>query len=114
MSATQKITDATFEQEVLKSSLPVVVDFWAEWCGPCRMIAPALEEIAAELKDKVKIVKLNIDENPAVAGKLGVRSIPTLIVFKDGMAAAQKVGAAPKGELSKWISGAVSAEPKPA
>jgi thioredoxin 1 len=107
MSATNKITDATFKQEVLESSLPVVVDFWAEWCGPCRMIAPALEEIATELKDKVKIVKLNIDENPAVASNLGIRSIPTLIIFKDGKAAAQKVGAAPKGELSKWISAAL-------
>jgi thioredoxin 1 len=107
MSATNKITDATFKQEVLESSLPVVVDFWAEWCGPCRMIAPALEEIATELKDKVKIVKLNIDENPTVASNLGIRSIPTLIIFKDGKAAAQKVGAAPKGELSKWISAAL-------
>ena len=107
MSATNKITDATFKQEVLESSLPVVVDFWAEWCGPCRMIAPALEEIATELKDKVKIVKLNIDENPTVASNLGIRSIPPLIIFKDGKAAAQKVGAAPKGELSKWISAAL-------
>ena len=107
MSATNKITDATFKQEVLESSLPVVVDFWAEWCGPCRMIAPALEEIATELKDKVKIAKLNIDENPTVASNLGIRSIPTLIIFKDGKAAAQKVGAAPKGELSKWISAAL-------
>jgi thioredoxin 1 len=105
--STVKVTDASFEEQVLKSSEPVVVDFWAEWCGPCRMIAPSLEEIASEMKGKVKVVKLNIDENPGVAGKLGIRSIPTLILFKDGKAAAQKVGAAPKGELVRWISGAI-------
>ena len=105
--STIKVTDASFEEQVLKSSEPVVVDFWAEWCGPCRTIAPSLEEIASEMKGKVKVVKLNIDENPGVAGKLGIRSIPTLILFKDGKAAAQKVGAAPKGELVRWISGAI-------
>jgi thioredoxin 1 len=104
---TTKVTDASFEADVLKSSEPVVVDFWAEWCGPCRMIAPALEEIAKEMEGKIRIVKLNVDENPNVPGKLGIRSIPTLILFKDGKAASQKVGAAPKGELLRWISGAI-------
>ncbi|HEY8065472.1 MAG TPA: thioredoxin [Methylosinus sp.] len=108
MSAvTVKVSDASFEAEVLKSDQPVVVDFWAEWCGPCRTIAPALEEIAVELKDKLKIVKLNVDENPNVAGMLGIRSIPTLIIFKDGKAASQKVGAVPKGELLRWINAAI-------
>lgn len=105
--STVKVTDASFEEQVLKSPEPVVVDFWAEWCGPCRMIAPSLEEIASEMKGKIKVVKLNIDENPGVASKLGIRSIPTLILFKDGKAAAQKVGAAPKGELVRWISGSI-------
>src|SRR6056297_1793204 len=103
--ATVKVTDASFETDVLKSSEPVVVDFWAEWCGPCKMIGPALEEISEEMGGKVKIAKLNIDENQAVAGQLGIRSIPTLMVFKDGELAGQKVGAAPKGELQKWIAG---------
>ncbi len=105
--STAKVTDASFEADVLKSSEPVVVDFWAEWCGPCKMIGPSLEEIATEMKGKVKIAKVNVDENPGVAGKLGIRSIPTLMLFKDGKLAAQKVGAAPKGELIKWINASV-------
>ena len=104
---TEKVTDANFEAEVLQSKEPVVVDFWAEWCGPCRMIAPALDEISKEMEGKVKIVKMNVDENPGVPGKFGIRSIPTLMLFKDGQLAAQKVGAAPKGELSKWIAGSI-------
>jgi thioredoxin 1 len=107
MSATSKVTDANFDVDVLKSSEPVVVDFWAEWCGPCRMIGPSLEEIAGEMKGKVKIAKLNIDENPGVASKLGIRSIPTLMVFKNGKLAAQKTGAAPKSELVRWINASV-------
>ena len=105
--STHKTTDATFDADVLKSHEPVVVDFWAEWCGPCKMIGPALEEIGKDMHGKVKIVKLNIDENPEVAGKLGIRSIPTLMLFKDGKLSAQKVGAAPKGELVKWINASI-------
>jgi thioredoxin 1 len=105
--ATIKTTDASFEVDVIKSSEPVVVDFWAEWCGPCKMIGPSLEEIATEMAGKVKITKLNVDENPGVAGKFGIRSIPTLMLFKDGKLAGQKVGAAPKGELVKWITSAI-------
>ena len=105
--AVGKTSDASFEADVLKSSAPVVVDFWAEWCGPCRMIAPALEEIAAQLGEKVKIVKLNVDENPNVAAKYGIMSIPTLMLFKNGEIASRQVGAAPKQKLAQWISGAV-------
>jgi thioredoxin 1 len=105
--STEKVTDSTFDTDVLKASEPVVVDFWAEWCGPCRMIAPSLEEIATEMQGKVKVAKLNVDENPAVAGKYGVRSIPTLLLFKNGQLASQKVGAMPKGELVKWINAAI-------
>jgi thioredoxin 1 len=102
-----KVSDATFEADVLKSSEPVVVDFWAEWCGPCRMIAPALEEIAGSMGAKVKIVKLNVDENPATATKYGIMSIPTLMIFKNGELASRQVGAAPKQKLEQWITAAV-------
>lgn len=102
-----KVTDATFEQDVLKASEPVVVDFWAEWCGPCRMISPMLEEISKSLDGKVKIVKLNVDENPSVAAKYGIMSIPTLMLFKDGQLASRQIGAAPKQKLEQWITGAV-------
>jgi len=102
-----KVSDANFDAEVLKANGPVVVDFWAEWCGPCRMIAPALEEIAGSMGDKVKIVKLNVDENPATASKYGIMSIPTLMIFKNGELASRQVGAAPKQKLEQWISATV-------
>ena len=102
--AVGKVSDADFEAQVLKASGPVVVDFWAEWCGPCRMIAPALEEIAVSLGEKVKIVKLNVDENPATAGKYGIMSIPTLMLFKKGELASRQVGAQPKHKLEQWIT----------
>jgi thioredoxin 1 len=103
----EKTTDATFENDVLKASGPVVVDFWAEWCGPCRMIAPALEEISNSLNGKVKIVKLNVDENPGTAAKYGIMSIPTLMLFKNGQLASRQVGAQPKQKLEHWITTSV-------
>ena len=103
--ATKSVTDASFQADVLGASKPVLVDFWAEWCGPCRMIAPALEEISNELGEKVEVVKLNIDDNPDAPAKYGVRGIPTMILFKDGQPAATKVGAAPKTQLQSWLEG---------
>ena len=105
--AVGKVSDANFEAEVLKAQGPVVVDFWAEWCGPCRMIAPALEEIAGTMAGKVKVVKLNVDENPATATKYGIMSIPTLMIFKNGQLASRQIGAQPKQKLEQWITGAV-------
>jgi thioredoxin 1 len=101
--ATKAVTDLSFKDDVINSDKPVLVDFWAEWCGPCKMIGPALEEISEELADKVVIAKINIDENPDAPGQYGVRGIPTMILFKNGEAAATKVGAAPKSALKGWI-----------
>lgn len=106
--ATVKVDASNFQDEVLNSAEPVVVDFWAEWCGPCKMIAPSLEEISNEMAGKVKVVKLNIDENPDLAAQYGVRSIPTLALFKSGEVADIKVGAAPKTALTSWISTAAA------
>jgi thioredoxin 1 len=105
--ATVKISDSSFDEDVLKSSKPVIVDFWAEWCGPCKMIAPALEEISNEMSDQVTVAKLNIDDNPGTPSNYGVRGIPTLIMFKDGQAVAQKIGALPKSELKRWVEDAM-------
>src|SRR5437588_9531742 len=107
-TSTVKATDASFEQEVLKSDTPVLVDFWAEWCGPCRMIGPSLEDIAKDMDGKLKVVKVNIDENPMVPTRYGVRSIPTLLLFKNGQVAATKIGAEPKQKLVSWINTAIA------
>ncbi|GBQ70220.1 thioredoxin [Ameyamaea chiangmaiensis NBRC 103196] len=100
---TVAVSDDTFETDVLKAEGPVLVDFWAEWCGPCKMIAPALEEIGAEFKGQVKVAKVNIDDNPLTPNNYAVRGIPTLILFKDGKPAATKVGALPKSQLKDWV-----------
>lgn len=106
--ATSTVSDDTFDADVLKSSEPVVVDFWAEWCGPCKQIAPALEEIAQEMGGDVKIKKMNIDENPDTPMKFGVRAIPTLLLFKDGEVAATQTGSVPKSKIVDWIKGAIA------
>jgi thioredoxin 1 len=100
---TTKITDATFEKDVLRAPGPVLVDFWAEWCGPCKMIAPFLEDISKEMAGRVTVAKINIDENPATPTKYGVNGIPTLILFKNGQVAATKIGALPKSKLVEWV-----------
>ena len=101
--ATVQVTDSTFDAEVRNSDVPVVVDFWAEWCGPCKMIGPALEELSDEYAGRVKIAKVNVDENPNSPAQLGVRGIPALFLFKDGQVVSNKTGAAPKAALKGWI-----------
>ncbi len=102
------VSDKSFQADVLDSKEPVLVDFWAEWCGPCRAVGPVLEEVAGELQGKLKIVKLNVDENPETAAKYGIQSIPTLMIFKNGELASRQIGASPKAKIVQWISGAVA------
>lgn len=104
---TIQVTDATFEQEVLNADVPVLLDFWAPWCGPCRMIAPILDELADEFAGKAKVVKVNVDDNPETAAKFGIRSIPTLLVFKNGEVVATQVGGVPKSQLASLIEQAL-------
>jgi thioredoxin 1 len=107
MSSPLKVSDSSFQNDVIGSKKPVVVDFWAEWCGPCKMIAPALEELANELGEKVTIAKINIDENPHIPQKYGVRGIPTMMIFSQGQVAATKVGALPKSKIKEWIESSI-------
>jgi len=103
----QQVTDANFETEVLKASGPVLVDFWAEWCGPCRALAPTIDALAVEKSGTLKVVKVNVDESPDAPGKYGVRSIPALYLFKDGQVVAQTIGAMQKSDLVKWVESAI-------
>ena len=105
--STVAVTDATFDQEVKNSDVPVVVDFWAEWCGPCKQIGPALEELSAEYEGKVKIAKVDVDQNPNTAAAMGVRGIPALFIFKDGQVISNRAGAAPKASLQSWIDDSI-------
>ena len=105
--ATVSVSDATFDAEVRQSDIPVVVDFWAEWCGPCKQIGPALEELSEEYAGRVKIVKVNVDENPQSPMQMGVRGIPALFLFKDGEVVSNKIGAAPKAALKAWIDNSI-------
>jgi len=105
--STTKVSDATFEADVLRSTRPVLVDFWAEWCGPCKMIGPSLEELAKEYGEKVTIAKVNVDESPSVASRYNVRSIPALMVFKGGQVAASRIGAMPKNKIKEWVDSVI-------
>lgn len=105
--ATVAVSDATFDAEVRQSDIPVLVDFWAEWCGPCKQIGPSLEELSVEMEGKVKVVKVDVDSNPSAAAALGVRGIPALFLFKDGQVISNKTGAAPKAALKSWIDDAI-------
>jgi thioredoxin 1 len=107
MSLAQQVTDSDFETEVLQSPRPVLVDFWAEWCGPCRQLGPSVDALAAEKGGQIKVVKMNVDESPEAPSRYGVRSIPALMIFKNGEVVAQAVGAMPKSELFKWVEGSI-------
>ena len=101
---TKAVTDNSFESDVIKSDKPIVVDFWAEWCGPCKAIGPSLEELSEEMANKLKIVKINVDENPSTSQAYGIRSIPALMIFKDGQKISEKMGALPKSALESWVN----------